>query len=92
MGGKSSFDTTLDLARGESPSEAVLRSLAAVTGVDQLEIEPPLYESIDPDALDQLFESAQSDDLHVSFAHSDHRIIIDGNGDLSIQEVARPTE
>lgn len=92
MSGRSPFNTTIDLAKGESPSEALLRSLAAVIGADKLESEPPLYESIDPDALDQLIESAQPDDIRVSFTHSNRRIVLDGNGNLSIMETATSTE
>lgn len=87
MSKESSFNTTIEFERGESPSEAVLRSLAAVTGADQLEIEPPLFESIDPDALDQLIEAARSADICVSFDHSNHRIVLDGTGNLLIEKL-----
>lgn len=92
MNKDTSFNTTVDLAGGESPSQAVLRSLAATTGVQQLEIEPPLYERLDPDALDQLIESAHTADLYVSFEHSNHRIVLDGAGNLAIYEAPTPSE
>lgn len=41
----------------ESPSEAVIAALSAVTGHDPLEMDP-LYEYVDPDALDAAFRSS----------------------------------
>ncbi|WP_458190515.1 HalOD1 output domain-containing protein [Haladaptatus sp. NG-WS-4] len=36
-------------------SEAVLRAVANATGIDPIDIDTPLYDVIDPDALDRLF-------------------------------------
>jgi hypothetical protein len=45
---------TYDLEPEETPSEAVVKAVAAVTGRSVTELSP-LYETIDPDALDLLF-------------------------------------
>lgn len=45
---------SFDIARDERPSEAVVRGVAAVTDQSIHAIEP-LFESVDPDALDALF-------------------------------------
>lgn len=36
-------------------SETVIEAVADAVGTDPLNLTPPLYEAIDPDALDQLF-------------------------------------
>jgi len=40
--------------RNESVSTAVVEALAEAEGVSPLELEEPLYESVDPDALDRV--------------------------------------
>lgn len=40
----------------EPPSRSVIRAVASVNGTDPTEMQP-LYEAIDPDALDRVFES-----------------------------------
>lgn len=46
---------TVEIDGEERPSEAVVRGVAAATGRSVLDI-TPLFESVDPDALDALFE------------------------------------
>ncbi len=41
----------------QEPSETVVSSVAAHKGVDEVAL-PPLYEALDPDALDALFTTA----------------------------------
>lgn len=40
---------------GEDPSEAVVRAVSSLTGIDPLELDP-LYHVIDPEVLDAVFE------------------------------------
>ncbi len=40
----------------ESPSHAVVRSVATVEGVDPLDLDATLYDVVDPDALDSLLD------------------------------------
>lgn len=46
-----------DVGDGERPSEAVVRAVARLTGTSPSELEP-LYDAVDPDHLNGLFESA----------------------------------
>lgn len=41
----------------ESLSLAIIEAVAEEEGVDPVRLEPPLYTVLDPDALDQLFQS-----------------------------------
>ncbi|MFC7213305.1 HalOD1 output domain-containing protein [Saliphagus sp. GCM10025334] len=48
------YTVSYDWASDELPSEAVVEAVAAATGSTSESI-PPLYEVVDPEALDQLF-------------------------------------
>jgi hypothetical protein len=55
------------VADNESATEAVVLAVAEATGVDPLDLDP-LYDCVDPDALDALFDSGDGlDDLTGSF-------------------------
>lgn len=67
----------------EAPSEAVITAVATAFNRDPLEMEP-LYELIDPDALDAIFHSRQddnsdSDDIRVEFYIDTGRVVVTAN-------------
>lgn len=64
-------------------SEAVVHAIADAADTDPLSIEP-IYESVDPDALDALVRSGP-DDLSVSFSH--HGVPVDVFGDGTVRVV-----
>lgn len=49
---------TYDRDPDEPPSRSVIRAVAGVQGTDPTELQP-LYEAIDPDALDRVFDGTQ---------------------------------
>lgn len=63
--------------------------MASVLNVDALEL-PPLYESVDPDALDGLF--ADHDGFStmrtgtVSFSYAGCTVFVDGDGGVTVRE------
>jgi hypothetical protein len=83
------------LARSEydwaetAPSTAVVETVAEATGEPITEI-GPLYDSIDPDALDTLFQphgtSPQCNDGYVSFEFADHTVAVHANGSVTLRE------
>lgn len=61
----------------------IVEELADANGVDVYEV-PPLIESVDPDALEKLFdESAVAEHVTIRFSHAGHLITVDG-GRVSI--------
>lgn len=48
------------MGTGNPPSIEVIQQIAAADGVDPANLDPPLYEVIDPDALDALAQSISS--------------------------------
>lgn len=68
-------------------STAVLEALEEVTGTDRLDL-PPLYETIDSDALDRLVASLDGTDgdgpATIEFSYAGHRVTVTDDGDVSV--------
>lgn len=66
-------------------SERVVTAVADALDVDSLEL-PPLYDVIDPDALDQLFEhgfsAGKSGPGRVSFTMAGCEVVVHGDGEV----------
>lgn len=71
-------------------SEAVISAIASVEDVDQLELAgeyEPLYNAIDPTALDSLFHSSGSTGGSVgavTFEYAGYRITVDQTGQVTL--------
>lgn len=63
------------------PSVLVVEAVAETTGTDPLEL-PPLYDAIDPDALDVLV--ADGGQSHVEFAYDGHEIAVHEDGAVAV--------
>ncbi|AEM59461.1 hypothetical protein HISP_19815 (plasmid) [Haloarcula hispanica N601] len=59
----------------ESPSEAIVTAIAAKESVTETSL-PPLYNRIDPDALDTLVAGQTNDDIQISFTYSGYTVRI----------------
>jgi hypothetical protein len=70
--------TTADATtRPPRPSTAVVEALAAAEGVDPADLETPLFEYVDPDALDALFSGpAPAQSGSVSFLVGNRRVTV----------------
>lgn len=68
---------------GDTPSMQIVREVATVDGVDPAELTPPLYEVIDPDALDAMVQTVGSD-VTVEFTYRGHAIRVDGSGRVAV--------
>lgn len=69
---------------GIEPSTRIVLAVAESAGVEP-EALPPLFDAVDPTALDRLVEGAVArseggdDALTVSFEYADHRIVVEGS-------------
>lgn len=85
---ESRFDTTAgstssnsvhhDFAGTQTASLAVIEAVAAVSGTDPLEL-PPLYDAVNPDALNALFEPhdrRDGSDLRIEFSYNGFDIVV----------------
>lgn len=72
-----------------SVSMAVIEALAEARGVSPLEIEQPLYDAVDPDALDALFE--RGDDAlksgRVVFTTSGYEVTVTARDEVYVRAV-----
>lgn len=72
----------------ENPSAMVIDLIADLEGVDPVELSPPLYSAIDPDALDALFRFPKDDapqtSGYVHFEYHDYEIRIQSDGEIAI--------
>lgn len=69
-------------------SNKVVKRVAEVEDVDPRELTPPLYDVIDPDALDQIFASipaAGRMEGQVTFSYNGYEITVCGDGYVSVQ-------
>ena len=79
------YETTF--TAGEPPSIAVVRSVAAIEGVEARELDP-LAHDVDTDALDALFEeSRDSGPLPtLEFSYAGYRVVVRGDGHVTLRE------
>ncbi|MCU4754003.1 hypothetical protein OB919_18805 [Halobacteria archaeon AArc-curdl1] len=75
-------------AHVDNASHKLVVKVAEKEGVDPLKLSPPLYEVIDPDALDQLFAStptAGRKEGQVTFSYNGYEVTVCGDGYVSVQ-------
>ena len=80
-----------DWTSAEPLNSTILTALADVKDVEPTELEP-LYEHIDPDALESLFDpdgDGLRTDGHVSFSFADHYVTIHGHGEYAVISLAK---
>jgi hypothetical protein len=64
-------------------SYAVIESVAAREGVDPLHLDEPLYETVNPDALDSLFRGSTGS---VVFEFHGYIVTVDSDGDVDLTD------
>ena len=78
---------------GSEPlSVRIVREIAAHDGVDPMELSPPLYHSLDPAALNALFDSTGTDGPRtgrVTFTYDGKRVTVDSDGEVGIESDSR---
>jgi hypothetical protein len=70
-------------------SEAVVLAVAEAKGVDPLELTPPLYDVIDPDALEHIFTPISTENrmkAQVSFVYTGYKVTVFGDGSVTVEE------
>lgn len=74
--------TTLDYHH-DSPSLRVVDALADLTDTDPLELDP-MYDVVDPEALDQLVRPDANGDVSVQFTYDDHAVEVRSDGTVTV--------
>lgn len=65
------------------PSTVVVESIADAENVDAADL-PPLYERIDPDALDDFVAEGGDDPRRVEFGFAGYEVTVEGDGTVSV--------
>jgi hypothetical protein len=76
---------------GERISVAIAQEIAAVEGTDPEKL-PPLYDSIDTDALNALITHSDAQDLTIDFDYGSYRIHIEGTDEITVSPCERRAE
>lgn len=87
-GGTDVFHTCHDPDDAKTVSTTVVEAVAAVAGVDPSERHVPLAHSVNPDALDALFEREAPDDdrasAHLVFTVWGYTVVVHDDGDVLV--------
>lgn len=77
-----------------SVSDRVISAVAATKGMDSMDLDP-LYNVIDPDALDTLYDRSgfgrAPSPERIEFTYSGCRVVITGNASITVSEAAPRT-
>lgn len=85
-------DTRYDPEDGESPAMAIVDAVAAAENIDATEL-PALYDVIDTDALNRLFNSENiGTEAVLSFKVDDWNVFVSSDGRIRVCDATRPTE
>lgn len=71
-----------DSGETSSPDEAVVREVVERKGIAPEELNRPLYDVIDPDALDVIF---RGDTGHISFEYHSYVVTVSHSGNVSLE-------
>lgn len=84
--GELHYVTQYDPTESESITEVVIDAVAAVSGRDPLDL-PPLYEAVDPDALDLIVRepnAAPTRSCFIGFTLGNWGVIVTGSGEIQV--------
>ncbi|GAB3041911.1 HalOD1 output domain-containing protein [Natronobiforma cellulositropha] len=69
----------------ESVGTRVVEAIAEAAGTDPFSLEPPLYYSIDMEALERLFRPGTEG--QVSFEYSGHHVVVGSDGTVTVDGI-----
>jgi len=79
---------TSDVYEKHNPDEVprqVIEEVAVASAEAPTEL-APLYETVEPGALERIIESADTETVVVRFTYCGHRVVVDGTGDVTVEE------
>lgn len=68
-------------------SERVVRKVSAEAGTEPAELEPSLYETVDPDTLDAVFDGDEG--VRVTFECAGYRVVVDPGDTVEVRNPDR---
>jgi len=86
--GELHYVTQYNPAQSRSITEVVIEALTTVSGEDPLDL-PPLYEAVDPDALELIVRepnAAPQRSCFIGFTVDDWGVIVTGSGEIQVYQ------
>nr|AQM75280.1 hypothetical protein [Halorubrum lacusprofundi] len=87
-------DAKYDFESNRSATEAIIWALADAVGVDPTDL-PPLFDYVDPDALNALFDSndrVTDDDALLNFQVDTWNVFVRSDGLIRVCDATQPTD
>lgn len=81
------------VSESRPPSTRIVTAVASKADVDPIDL-PPLYDVIEPDALDRFVRCSNGDaasEVSVTFSYTDHTVSVYGDGDIDVEETSTNT-
>ncbi|WP_255169164.1 HalOD1 output domain-containing protein [Natrononativus amylolyticus] len=72
-------------------SLTVIEAIAAAKSTTPAELTPPLYEAIDPEALNVILQSGHGDSVTVTFEYQEFEVTVSDSGDVSVTPAENAT-
>ena len=88
--------TTAREDRSSSLAHQIITEVASREGVEPLDLDVPLYDAIDPEALEALFTRPRNlsteSTLTLSFTYYDYEIVVDSDRSISVSDSVGASE
>lgn len=87
-------DRTYEETSGQSPTMTIVDALAAAMEIEPTEL-PPLFEIVDPDAIDTLFSNTESETdaaAMLSFNYRTWNVFVNADGRIRVCDATQPTD
>ncbi|MCU4754503.1 hypothetical protein OB919_21460 [Halobacteria archaeon AArc-curdl1] len=68
-----------------SPTTVIVETVADLTNQEAQNL-PALYDSVDPDAVDQLFKHKGAQQLKLEFQYDGFQVTVDSSGSICLEE------
>lgn len=65
-------------------TQAIVQEIASLEGVEPGDL-PPLYETIDPEALNRTLKSLSDGEGSFEFTYADYDVTVDSTGDVTVE-------
>lgn len=76
------------LAPSETPSYAIIETVADLEGTNPVDLTPPLYAAIDPEALNDLFTSQSESTVNrITFQYAGYDVTVWGDGEFQVSSI-----
>lgn len=80
--------SVISTVQDASPSETVIEKVASRKGVEPSELDTPLFDAVDPDALDMLVRSISDDEnqsaLRIEFTYDGYSVLVASDGSVRV--------